>query len=387
MKKLITTLLAAAMLLSVSIVPAFAVNTDEVVYDGSEPTTANMVISADVIEKGAFNGNDTIVNLTIAAAPNRVTTYVKSDTFNDMPNLETVTFAGRISLTYKSFVNCPNLKTVTISDVNNVAGNVSAFLGNYAFSGAHRDLHIYGTNDAPKTVRIAVNATGMGAYFYSTDGTIVAGQEVTTPSQPSTPSQPTTPTITGCSDWAKEIIASAISKDLVPDSLQSSYTQNITRQEMCFLVMQLLRKTDVEIPTPGKVPFTDINIFFVTPSGVLVSNYDVVIAAQLGIVNGTSPTTFNPSGDITREQAATMLTRFAKITGLTSGSKINFGDASGFSSWAVEGIDFISGLVDPVTGAAVMSGTSPTEFSPQGTFTREQAITTALRLANCLGVE
>lgn len=79
-----------------------------------------------------------------------------------------------------------------------------------------------------------------------------------------------------------------------------------------------------------------------------------------------------------------MLTRFAKLAGPSSTGKT---DASTFSSWAADGITFVSGLVDSTNGSAVMGGASASEFSPRGTFTREQAITTTLRLANILEIQ
>ena len=78
-----------------------------------------------------------------------------------------------------------------------------------------------------------------------------------------------------------------------------------------------------------------------------------------------------------------MLTRTARLFGITSGTGVSFADAGEFSSWAAESIAFISGVTDPVTGGRVMSGTGNGNFSARDGYTREQAIMTALRLFHC----
>ena len=60
---------------------------------------------------------------------------------------------------------------------------------------------------------------------------------------------------------------------------------------------------------PAKMPFADTN--------------DAAIAAAyvLGILNGTPATTFSPNGSITRQESAAMLSRTAKVLGLTAGKR------------------------------------------------------------------
>lgn len=272
------------------------------------------------------------------------------NSFQNASKLKDVIIEGRYGIGPGCFNNCPNLEKVTFTVDRDIYIDANAFQN-------CPKLTIYGPggNDLEKKVR----ATGVP--FVSTNGQ-------------TTPDKPAAPNVTGCSDWAKETITTAIRKDIVPGSLQSSYTTNITRQEMCNLLIQLLRQTDTSIPS-GSNPFTDI------------SDPDVTAAAALGIVNGVSANTFNPTGSITREQAATMLARFADLAGLKPTVHGPFEDEAEFSPWALEGIRKISAITDAVTGGPVMGGTSTRKFSPKGTFTREQAIATALRLANCLGVD
>lgn len=181
------------------------------------------------------------------------------------------------------------------------------------------------------------------------------------------------------SAWAQEQVDAAIQAALVPEDLQGAYRSNITREEFCRLMVILVeRKTGMTASayaqSRGKTiadPFTDTD------------NADILAAYALGIVKGTSATTFNPGGSITRQEAAAMLARTAGVLDIAAGKGQSFNDASDIASWAKESVSFVSGLTDPVTGNAVMGGTGNGRFSPLGSYTREQACLTALRLFHC----
>lgn len=82
-----------------------------------------------------------------------------------------------------------------------------------------------------------------------------------------------------------------------------------------------------------------------------------------GYTTGTSPTTFDPDGDLTREQFVTFLWRVAGRPSPTEPAPFEDVDTDGFSAdaiaWASE--------------VGVTTGTSPIEFSPSATATRGQA--------------
>lgn len=67
--------------------------------------------------------------------------------------------------------------------------------------------------------------------------------------------------------------------------------------------------------------------------------------------------------NITRQEAASMLARTAKVLDIPAGKGQSFGDDGDIASWAKEGVDFTSGLTDPATGDRVMGalgmGSSP----------------------------
>ncbi len=181
------------------------------------------------------------------------------------------------------------------------------------------------------------------------------------------------------SAWAQGEVWEAICSKLALNDLQGTYRSNITREEFCRLMVNLVeQKTGQNISEylsskslTASNPFSDTN------------SAEVTAAYTLGIVNGKSADSFDPSGSISRQEAAAMLTRTAKLLGIPSGTGEVFADSGEISSWASESVAFISGVTDPTTGGKVMNGTGNGKFSPWGSYTREQAIMTALRLFHC----
>ncbi|MBQ8248958.1 MAG: S-layer homology domain-containing protein [Clostridia bacterium] len=168
--------------------------------------------------------------------------------------------------------------------------------------------------------------------------------------------------------WAAGEILDAMDKHLVPDSLQKDYALNITRAEFSKLIVQLLREKNIKIPTNSTVTFSDTN------------DPDVLAAAAAGIVLGSNGR-FNPDSYITRQEAATMLSRAADVLGIDAGETVSFNDMSSAAGWAVDYINKVSSIVS-ADGKRVMGGSNNC-FDPLGSYTRQQAILTVVRLANC----
>ena len=166
------------------------------------------------------------------------------------------------------------------------------------------------------------------------------------------------------SEWSREYVYKAISYGIVPQYLQGNYQNYITRAEFCTLLTKMIEKyTNKEIiELMNEAPYN--------PKIFEDSYYEYVYyMSYLGIVNGVSETEFNPLGEITREEAATMLMRTAKYLGIdTTATTYSYDDVS---SWAQEGVNF-------VTYRNVMHGTDK-GFEPKGKYTKEQAITTFVR--------
>lgn len=181
------------------------------------------------------------------------------------------------------------------------------------------------------------------------------------------------------SQWAQGETWEAICSKLALNDLQGKYRSNITREEFCRLMVNLVEQKTGQsmsayLSSKGltvSAPFSDTN------------STEVAAAYTLGIVSGRSADSFDPNGSISRQEAAAMLARTAKLLGITSGTGVAFADSGEVSPWASESVAFISGVTDPTTGGKVMSGTGNGNFSPWGSYTREQAIITALRLFHC----
>ena len=193
--------------------------------------------------------------------------------------------------------------------------------------------------------------TGSGKVYNAVTGQIT-GDGTTTPVQP----ESNTP-----SAWAEEQVNTAISNGIVPETLQSEYTQATTRAEFCALAVDLY-ETVKGTEITERATFTD------------TTDLNVQKMAGLGVVNGVGGGRFDANGTLTREQAATMLSRLAEAMGkpLTAQAP-TFADNASISSWAAD-------AVGQMQGSGVMGGVGNNTFSPQGSYTREQSIVTMLRL-------
>ncbi|MDY0235241.1 MAG: S-layer homology domain-containing protein [Gudongella sp.] len=171
--------------------------------------------------------------------------------------------------------------------------------------------------------------------------------------------------------WAMEEVEKAIGMQLVPENMQGNYTKAITREEFCILAIKMIEvKSNMSIEDYISIrglemtssPFVDTN------------NKDVIAASVLEIVNGTSPTTFEPNNPLTREAAAKVLSATARAVGkdITANAP-NYADIEKIANWA-----------KPYTGYVyninVMKGVGSNRFDPRGGYQRQQAYMTMYRL-------
>lgn len=183
--------------------------------------------------------------------------------------------------------------------------------------------------------------------------------------------------------WATEEVENARNAGIIPENLDSQYQDNISREEFCEIAAALVEsKTGETIADvldqkglTARNPFSD------------TTNSDVVVMNALGVVNGTGEGRFSPNDEITREEAATMLTRLGKIMNLHSPESVelSFSDADSISDWAYDAVAFVSSCMDPTNNKYVMGGTGGNRFSPKEPYTREQAFASFMRLYNAIG--
>jgi len=162
------------------------------------------------------------------------------------------------------------------------------------------------------------------------------------------------------SPWAAEEVNRAIAQGLVPQKLQTHYRQPVTRAEFCALAVALY-ETVTGWAIIGRVGLAD------------TSDVNIEKMAAVGVVDSAGPARFSPGSNLTREQAATMLTRLMGAIGRPLPKQDTaFTDNSSISGTAYE-------AVGQMQRAGIMNGTGTDGFSPKKPYTREQGILTILR--------
>ena len=107
---------------------------------------------------------------------------------------------------------------------------------------------------------------------------------------------------------------------------------------------------------------------------------DILWVMDMGLFNGTSSSTFNPNGTMTRGMFVTVLGRYAGV------------DPDLFEDWYLPDLykdvnaDFYyAPYINWATRHAITSGTGKGIFSPDLPITREQMAVFLVRFANCYG--
>ena len=194
------------------------------------------------------------------------------------------------------------------------------------------------------------------------------------------------------SEWANEELEKADAMGLIPDCLDGAdLTADITRAEFAAVAVKVYEALSgtPAIPIVNN-PFTDCN------------DVEVLKAYNIGAVNGTSATTYDPDALLNREQAATILTRvFKKITlagwTLATDSQFTlpytkpaaFADDKDISDWAKDSVYFMAanGIINGVGNNKFAPKNVTTEEQATGypNATREQALLIAVRMVENLG--
>ena len=163
------------------------------------------------------------------------------------------------------------------------------------------------------------------------------------------------------SSWAKTDVDRGISLGLVPNLLQTRYTDSITRGEFCAIAVNVYETAT------GKVITTRRN-FDDTSDG------NVQKMGGLRIVNGSGSNNFSPNDLLTREQAATILSKLSDSMGIQlTNNPVEFSDNNDISDWAFDSICCMNDL-------GVMRGIGDNRFDPKGAYTIEQSIISSLRV-------
>ena len=233
------------------------------------------------------------------------------------------------------------------------------------------------------------------------DGSNTGTVTETPVTEPETPVVDTDATSVTYSNWAAEDIINAISmgyldddpdafgyQPAVTDLLGSDYTKAITRGQFAALAIRYYETLMGDITGEDyTIPVNSGDDVFADCSG----DTNMAKAYTLGILGGynsapdRSGVYVGPNDLITREQAATMLTRLMECliddfdsvgrTGWTVWYADNLPFVDSISDWAYDG-------VRAVYGVGAMTGTTGTTFSPKSNYTIEQSVVTIMRIDN-----
>ena len=231
------------------------------------------------------------------------------------------------------------------------------------------------------------------------DGSNTGTVTETPVTEPETPVVSTEADEVTYSDWAAEDIITAIRmgyldddpdvfgyQPAVTDLLGSDYTRAITRGQFAALAVRYYETLMSDITGEDyTIPVNSGDDVFADSTG----DTNMAKAYNLGIMGGYNSADtragvyVGPNDLITREQAATMLTR------LMEQLIEAFDDAgrTGWTVWYADDLPFVDEIADwaydgvrAVYGVGAMTGTSGTTFSAQSPYTIEQSIVTIMRI-------
>lgn len=177
------------------------------------------------------------------------------------------------------------------------------------------------------------------------------------------------------SSWAEEEVNKSIKYNLITEKTNSQFQSNITREVFCELIVKLYESLTKDFEDISDNPFND------------TTNLKVLKAYNLGITNGISSTKFGPNIYITREEAATLLSRAiyqakqkSYLYNENKGESIGFWDLSDISKWAILG-------VNEMAKEGYIEGTDSGHFYPKYYITIEQSLAIVVRVYESLSLE
>ena len=166
--------------------------------------------------------------------------------------------------------------------------------------------------------------------------------------------------------WYYDYVKTACEDGLISGTSATTFSPTGTMSRGQFVtVLGRFAKVDTDsVVNTGK--FTDV------PDDEYYTPY-IYWAADKGIVNGLTDTIFDPTADITKEQMAALLTRYAAADGgefITdaANSSLTFGDASEISDYARDSIETLK-------LAGILTGDETGNVQPKKSITRAEATT------------
>ena len=167
------------------------------------------------------------------------------------------------------------------------------------------------------------------------------------------------------SEWYYDAVKYVVEKGLFNGVSETDFAPNspLTRAMLVTVLYRAEEQPEIE----SKKVFSDV------AEGEYYSDA-VIWAFENGIVSGVSETEFMPDNNITREQIAAIIYRYAKFKGLdtTVATEAEYADKDMISSWAGDAVAFLR-------SANIMTGTPENKFIPRANATRAEAAATLQR--------
>ena len=177
-------------------------------------------------------------------------------------------------------------------------------------------------------------------------------------------------------DLAGDVHATAVSclsaRQIANGTTATTYSpsRTVTREQMAAFLARLLTASGVRLTPDPLAVFSDVD-----PASVFATSIDQL--AAVGVVRGTSATTYSPSAAVTRGQMAAFLVRAYELaTGRAlTASASSFTDVAG-SPFAVE--------IGKVAALGVTQGATATTYAPGQPVRRDQMASFLARTLNLL---
>lgn len=167
-------------------------------------------------------------------------------------------------------------------------------------------------------------------------------------------------------DWFYDAVSYVYENGMMNGVSENSFAPNATTSRA--MIVTILYRLENEPAVSGS-SFTDV------ASGQWYTNA-VAWAAENGIVNGVTATTFAPNSAITREQMAAILYRYAAWKGCDVSGRVDLSghtDAASVSAYATEAMAWAN-------AEGLITGVTNTTLRPAGSAVRAQAATILMRL-------
>lgn len=233
----------------------------------------------------------------------------------------------------------------------------------YETIGTTEENHYTDTTVSPGIYYYMIEAVGFfGGAISNQQGVVVPKEAEAPPTTTTTSAFESDGTIdfSSASDWAKPEIQKAYDLKLTTDKILNHFSRNITREEFCEIAVKLYEAlSGKEALAAIENPFTD------------TTNTMALKAFELGIIKGTSDTTFSPNNPITRQEICVMIYRTLKADNpnlnMDTSGVSTFSDEASIASWAIDEVRY-------AYKNSIMKGTGNNYINPLGNTTREQAI-------------